>query len=39
MREFCEDEFTLYLVNEQGYDTLTLAQILPYSFSAAKHMA
>ena len=38
MREFCEDDFTLYLVNESGFDTLTLAQILPCSFSAKKHM-
>ena len=38
MREFCEDDFTLYLVNESGFDTLTLDQILPYSFSAKKHM-
>ena len=39
MREFCEDDFTVYLVHEAGFDTLTLSQILPYSFSAKKHMA
>ena len=38
MREFCEDDFTLYLVNERGYDTLTLGQLLPYSFRASEHM-
>ena len=39
MREFCGDDFTLYLVDAQGFETVTLAQILPYSFSAKKHMA
>ena len=38
MREFCEDDFLLYLVDEKGYETHTLAEILPYSFSAKKHM-
>ena len=39
MREFCEDDFTLYLVDAQGFETVTLAQILPYSFSAKTHMS
>ena len=38
MREFCTDEFLLYLVDENGYETHTLAEILPFSFSAAEHM-
>ena len=38
MREFCEDDFVIYMVNETGYDAKTLAEILPYSFSAKKHM-
>ena len=38
MREFCEDDFTLYLVDETGFETATLADILPFSFSAKKHM-
>ena len=38
MREFCEDDFLLYLVDENGFETLTLAEILPHSFSAKKHM-
>ena len=39
MREFCEDDFALYLVGPEGFETVTLSQILPYSFSAKKHMA
>ena len=36
---FCEDDFLVYLVREDGaYDTMTLAQLLPYSFSAKEHM-
>ena len=38
MREFCEDDFQLYLVDEKGFETTTLADILPFSFSAKKHM-
>jgi len=38
MREFCGDDFTVYLVNPEGFETLTLAQLLPHSFSAAEHM-
>ncbi len=38
MREFCRDDFLVYLVNREGYDTLTLAQLLPYSFSPQTHM-
>ena len=32
MREFCQDDFTIYLVTDQGYETRTLSQILPDSF-------
>jgi len=33
MREFCEDDFTVYLVGPQGtYEVCTLAQLLPHSF-------
>ena len=39
MREFCRDDFLIYLVNGQGYETVTLAQLLPYGFSAGKHMS
>ena len=38
MREFCEDDFLLYMVDENGFETHTLAEILPFSFSARKHM-
>ena len=33
MREFCPDDFTVYLVDKDGFDAVTLAQLLPYSFS------
>lgn len=40
MREFCEDDFIIYLVGANGsYETLTLPELLPYSFSAKKYMA
>ena len=39
MREFCGDDFLIYIAGAQGsYKTHTLAQLLPYSFSADKHM-
>ena len=39
MREFCEDDFIIYMVGAEGsYETVTLSQLLPYSFSASQHM-
>lgn len=38
MREFCRDDFTVYLVNSEDYQTYTLSQLLPVSFSAGEHM-
>lgn len=38
MREFCRDDFVIYMVNPQGYEAVTLSQLLPFSFSAAEHM-
>ena len=38
MREFCEDDFTVYLVTDQGYEERTLSQLLPDSFRASTHM-
>lgn len=39
MREFCEDDFLVYLVESEGrWETTTLAELLPRSFSAKKHM-
>ena len=39
MREFCKDDFLIYLVNDKGYETVTLSQLLPFGFSAGEHMA
>ena len=34
MKEFCEDDFTVYVVGpEDSYETYTLAQLLPSGFS------
>ena len=33
MREFCGDDFVIYMIGKDGYETLTLAQLLPHSFS------
>lgn len=39
MREFCKDDFLIYMGKENGsFDTVTLAELLPYSFSASEHM-
>ncbi len=40
MREFCEDDFMLYMITsaDGAYEAHTLSEILPYSFSAKKHM-
>ena len=38
MREFCEDDFIIYMVDDKGYEARTLAEILPFSFSPSKHM-
>lgn len=38
MREFCEDEFVIYMVGPDGWEERTLAQLLPDSFRAAEHM-
>jgi len=39
MREFCEDDFIIYMVGADGYESFTLADILPHSFRASTHMA
>ena len=34
MREFCKDDFLIYMIDKEGhYETRTLAQLLPDSFS------
>lgn len=38
LREFCRDDFPVYLVTPDGYDAVTLADLLPFSFSAQEHM-
>ena len=38
LREFCKDDFAVYLVTQSGYETATLAELLPYSFSAEECM-
>ena len=38
MREFCDDDFLIYLVDEKGFETRTLSQLLPDSFRASTHM-
>ncbi len=38
MREFCTDDFIIYLAKPDGYEIRTMAQLLPDSFSAAECM-
>ena len=38
MREFCEDDFKILVVNPQGFEEVTLSQLLPLSFRASEHM-
>ena len=39
MREFCDDDFVIYMASvDNTYEAHTLADILPHSFSAKKHM-
>ena len=39
MREFCGDDFVVYLAGaEDTYEAVTLAELLPHSFQADKHM-
>lgn len=33
MREFCDDDFKVYMVTPDGYETRTLGELLPNSFS------
>ena len=35
MREFCDTDFVIYMVGAEGYEAVTLEQLLPYSFSKA----
>ena len=35
MREFCQDDFVIYMMNPEGYQAVTLTELLPFSFSNA----
>ncbi len=35
LREFCGDDFLVYLVTPEGYEIRTMGQLLPDSFSSA----
>ena len=39
MREFCTEDFLVYLVSPEGFETVTLGELLPHSFSAGEHMS
>ena len=40
MREFCGEDFLIYMVGANGsYQTVTLGQLLPFSFNPKEHMA
>ena len=40
LREFCRDDFPVYLADGDGsWQTMTLGQLLPLSFCAEEHMA
>ena len=36
MREFCRDDFLIYMVHPDGFETCTLADLLPFSFTLDK---
>lgn len=38
LREFCADDFKIYMADRDSYKTVTLADLLPYSFQADKHL-
>ena len=40
MREFCDDDFVIHMVTgPDSFESCTMADLLPHSFSATKHMA
>ena len=40
MREFCGDDFMIHMVTgTDSFESCTMADLLPHSFSATKHMA
>ena len=38
MREFVGDDFVIYMGGKDGYEAMTMAQILPAGFKASEHM-
>ena len=38
MREFVKDDFMIYMGGKDGYEAMTMAQILPAGFKASEHM-
>lgn len=36
MREFCEDSFQIHMVKKDDVETVTLAELLPYSFRPSR---
>ena len=38
MREFCGDDFKILMIDPNGFEEVTLAQLLPHSFSPSEHM-
>jgi cytidine deaminase len=38
MREFCGDDFKILMMKPEGFDEITLSQLLPHSFSLSEHM-
>ena len=38
MREFCNDDFLIHMVGADSTETVTLAELLPHSFSPKEHM-
>ena len=39
MREFVEDDFMIYMGGAEGYESMTMAELLPAGFKASEHMA
>ena len=39
MREFCGDDFLIYLVTDGGYEAVTLPELLPFGFRAGEYMS
>lgn len=38
MREFCRDDFQIHMVTPEGWETHSLAEMLPFGFSSGEHM-